>query len=65
MRDKDGFMIKCKDSEWQIIDNMDNKDFVCQRFGDGIHGKHLCFGNEHCKYYEVERRGNDKTSDTI
>lgn len=51
MKDKDGFTIQCINSDWQIVDNRDNKDFVCLMFGDKISGRHLCYGDEHCKYY--------------
>lgn len=51
MKDKDGFYIRCKHSDWQIIDDRDNKDFVCGKFGCRITGYHLCFADEHCLHY--------------
>lgn len=52
MRDNDGFLIRCEHSDWKIIDNRDNKDFVCCVFGDKTSGRHLCYADEHCKFYE-------------
>ena len=52
MRDKNGFLIQCKHSTWEIIDDRDNHDFVCKREFFG--GKHYCIADEHCKYYEPE-----------
>ena len=51
MRDEDGFLIRCKDTEWRIIDARDNHDYVCLRYGDKLSGYHLCYGDEKCKYY--------------
>ena len=51
MKDKDGFTIRCKFSDWMIIDERDNKDFVCMKFPTFNYSAHQCYGDEHCKYY--------------
>ena len=55
MRDKDGFLIKCKYTDWQIIDERDNKDFVCLNSCMSLN--HLCHADERCKYYEPDIKG--------
>ena len=58
MRDKDGFLIPCEFSDWRIIDNRDNKDFVCMKFDRGLYSAHFCHADENCKYYKpVKKRG--------
>lgn len=52
MKDKDGFTIRCKHSEWRIINDQEDQDFVCDRFGTDALGYHMCFGDEFCRYYE-------------
>ena len=54
MKDKDGFTIKCKKSDWKIIDERDNHDFVCTHFGGGITVCHICYADEYCRLYEPE-----------
>ena len=54
MRDKHGFIIPCVNTEWRIIDQRDNHDFVCMRFGDRMSGYHLCHGDENCRYYKPD-----------
>ena len=51
MRDKDGFEIRCIHSDWKIIDNNDNHDYVCLREKGWLTGYHLCYCDEHCKFY--------------
>lgn len=54
MKDKDGFTIKCKNSDWKIIDEQDNHDYVCLRFGCAVMKYHVCYADEYCRYYEPE-----------
>ena len=54
MRDKDGFEIRCIHSDWKIIDNNDNHDYVCCRDSSWITGYHYCYCDEHCKYYKPD-----------
>ena len=54
MKDKDGFAIQCKYSDWKVIDEQWNHDFVCTRFFQG--GTHYCYEDEHCKYYEPVKK---------
>ena len=57
MKDKDGFNIQCEFSDWEIIDEDWNHDFVCRKYFTG--GKHYCYANEHCKDYKpIEKKGN-------
>jgi len=51
MKDKDGFDIRCIDSEWKIVDSRDNKDYVCTRYGNKMLGYHICYCDENCKDY--------------
>ena len=51
MKDAEGFTIKCKWTEWQIYDDQDNKDFIC----NGPCAKVHCHGDDSCEYYEVEK----------
>ena len=56
MRDKDGFIIRCKYTEWKIVDNFDNEDDVCthpEMFTPG-YTMRGCYGDERCKYYEPD-----------
>ena len=57
MRDKDGFLVRCKYSEWKIIDARDNKDFVCLKFPTFNYSTHLCHADENCRYYEPIKEG--------
>lgn len=57
MRDKDGFLVRCKYSEWQIIDARDNKDFICLKFPTFNYSAHLCHADENCRYYEPIKEG--------
>lgn len=57
-RDKDGFLIRCKYCEWKIINDRDDQDFVCGKFGDRIIDYHICYANELCRYYEP-KEGDD------
>ena len=57
MRDDKGFLIRCKYSEWQIIDARDNKDYVCLKFPTFNCSAHQCYGDELCKYYEPVQKG--------
>ncbi len=50
MKDKDGFQIRCIHSEWKIIDQNDNKDFVCTKYNTC--GYHECYGNDYCRDYK-------------
>ena len=59
MKDKDGFDIRCVNSEWMIIDDRDNKDFVCQKFPTYNYGAHHCFCDENCQYYKPYKEGDD------
>ena len=43
---EDGFCIRCRWSEWQVIDDLWNHEFVCT-YGCG----HYCFADEQCKHY--------------
>lgn len=52
MKDKDGFTIKCKYCTWKIYNNREDKDYVCDIYGGGIYGAHLCYGDDYCKHYE-------------
>ena len=59
MKDKDGFTILCKNCEWRIINNREDHDYVCTRFGDKMIGYHLCFGDDNCRYYEPDVKKGD------
>ena len=48
MKDKDGFIIKCKHTTWQYEN--DEPEFVCGIFGRGGY----CYGDENCPRYEAE-----------
>lgn len=52
MKDADGFNIRCIHSDWKIIDERDNHDFVCLRYFMG--GTHYCYADEHCKDYKPD-----------
>ena len=52
MRDKDGFIIKCIESEWMIYNDRDDEDDICRMFGGYKH----CYGDESCPHYRPERR---------
>lgn len=54
MRDKNGFLIRCKNCEWMIYNDKEDKDFICQQFGDKTYGYHICYGDENCRYYEPD-----------
>lgn len=54
MRDKDGFMIRCIHSDWEIVDNFDNKDFVCGKIPTYNYSAIKCYGDEYCKYYKPD-----------
>ena len=55
MKDKDGFTVKCVHSDWKIIDDRDNHDFICLRLI--MSGNHYCYGDELCRYYVPEGQG--------
>lgn len=60
MRDKDGFLIRCKNCEWKIVNNREDQDYVCQKFGSSMISYHVCAGDEHCRYYEPDlKEGRD------
>ena len=59
MRDKDGFLIRCKYCDWMIINDRDDKDFVCQKFPTYNYSAHQCYGDENCKYYEPDIKRGD------
>ena len=44
------FAARCKYAEWRVVDDHDDKDFVCTRFTST--GYHVCFCDNHCKEYE-------------
>ena len=52
MRDEEGFLIPCKHTDWKIVDDQENHDYVCMYFGNGTTGYHMCYGDENCRYYE-------------
>lgn len=56
MKDEQGFDIRCEHSDWMIVDNRDNKDFVCRRFPTYNYGAHRCYCDENCKDYVPVRR---------
>lgn len=56
MKDKDGFDIRCVHSDWMVIDNRDNKDFVCRKFPTYNYSAHLCYADENCRYYEPDSK---------
>jgi len=56
MKDKDGFTIRCKHSDWQIVDERDNKEFVCLKFPTFNFSARRCYADETCKYYEPDLR---------
>lgn len=66
MRDKDGFLIRCKYSDWQIIDARDNKDFVCLKFPTYNYKAHQCHADENCRYYvpDIKEGANDDNNRT-
>lgn len=49
MRDKEGLEIRCKYSDWKVVDQRDNRDFVCTKYCAG--GTHLCYCDEYCRDY--------------
>ena len=49
MKDEQGFTITCKWSDWKIIDDKWNHDFVC-----GYGYRVFCHGDESCEHYEPE-----------
>ena len=61
MKDKDGFVIRCKFSDWKIIDERDNKDYVCTKFPTFNYGAHQCYADELCRYYvpDIKSREGD------
>lgn len=63
MRNDKGFLIRCKYSEWQIIDARDNKDYVCLKFPTYNYSAHQCYGDELCKYYEPIQEGANSAKD--
>lgn len=57
MRDKDGFIIKCKHTDWQIVDARDNHDDVCTCIDIVAPGYTLrCYADEKCPCYEPKIR---------
>ena len=57
MKDKDGFNIRCIYSDWKIVDQFDNHDFVCTRYFEG--GTHYCFCDEYCRDYTPDVKGEE------
>ena len=47
---------RCKYAEWRVVDDHDNKDFVCTRFT--ATGYHVCYCNDQCIQYEPQAKGN-------
>ena len=58
MRDKDGVVIRCKHSDWRMIDDSENQDYVCVRFKTT--GYHECYGDELCRFYEPKGVKNEQ-----
>lgn len=55
MKDKDGFIIRCKYTDWRIVDNFDNEDDVCTHHEVVSPGYTLrCYADEKCPYYEPD-----------
>lgn len=57
MKDKDGFDIRCANSDWKIINNREDKDYVCTIYGCRMTGYHLCYCDDHCKDYKPIKEG--------
>lgn len=53
MKDKNGFTIRCKYTEWKVINEDWDHDFVCGR----CIGTLKCYANEGCKYYVPDVKG--------
>ncbi len=49
MRDANGFLIKCKYSEWMIVDAQDNFDDVCLYYP--YYHNLKCYADERCAHY--------------
>ena len=47
----DEILSRCKWSDWQIIDDFWNHEFVCT-YGCG----HFCYADDKCHHYEPEER---------
>ena len=45
---------RCKHSDWKIINDREDKDYVCVRDDSWITGYHLCYCDENCRFYEQE-----------
>ena len=54
MKDKSGFLIKCKWSEWRCIDDFWNHEYVCCQNG------YKCYADENCPHYKPERSEDEK-----
>lgn len=50
MRDEKGFLIRCIHSDWKIINERDDKDYVCTFFPTYNYSAHICYADEQCKY---------------
>ena len=44
--------VRCIYSDWKIIDNNDNHDYVCVRDNSWLTGAHLCYCDKNCKFYQ-------------
>ena len=53
----DEFLNRCKWSDWKIIDDFDNHEFVCT-YGGG----HFCYADDKCQHYEPEERKENNDS---
>ena len=54
MKDKNGFLVHCIYCDWKIINDREDKDFVCSRNG------YLCYADENCPHYKPERTDDGK-----
>ena len=58
MKDERGFEIPCKEEQWEIINDREDKDFICR--GDGNYGWFCPYSDkEKCRYY-VKESTNEK-----
>lgn len=60
MRDKDGFIIKCKYSDWEIVDAQDNHDDVCKFYP--FIGTLRCYADERCAHYKPDIKDEEDVS---
>ncbi len=52
MRDAEGFIIKCKHSEWRIINEVWDHDDVCTFYPN--YSNLFCYADERCAHYEPD-----------